>query len=82
MFHGKIYIDVDDLMKLMGNYSRVYASRKHLKLRNEIQQGKKELSIGDYCKLTQSNYTEVYAFLRGELPPWVKELPFAWGGTP
>ena len=71
MYQGDIYIDLDDLMKLMGTISLQYARKKHRALRREA--GKKEtcLTIGDYCKITGDDYAEIYGFLRGKAPPWV-----------
>ncbi len=73
MYVGEIYLTVDDLMKLMGNYSRTYAQRKHRQLRKEAGKGSHGLTIGDYCRLSGDDYAEIYAFLRGEIPKWLSE---------
>ncbi len=73
MFEGDIYLSVQDLMKLMGSYSEKYGRHKHLELRKELGKKRKTLTIGDYCKLTGDDYTEIFTFLRGKAPEWLPE---------
>lgn len=68
---GEIYITVEDFMKLTGGYSRPYARRKLLQLRKEIGKGRHSLTIGDYCRITGDDYSEIFAFLRGRYPAWL-----------
>ena len=67
---GKIYLSVDDLMKLMGTERKSTAYYHHQLIRDNIQKGKKNLTIWEYCQYTGDNYQEIFFSLRGSLPEW------------
>lgn len=64
MNRGEIYLSVDDMMKLMGSYSRGSAYRKHLEIRRRIAVGKKNLTVKEYCEVMGEDFKVVWGFLR------------------
>ena len=70
MNRGKYYLSPEDLMTLMGTYSKRSAYKVHQNIRESIKPGKMNLTIMEYCKYSGDDFEEVFLMLRGEKPKW------------
>jgi hypothetical protein len=59
-----IYLTVQDLMKLTGSYSYFGAAKSHRGIRDSIAEGKRKLTIREYCTYEGVSFEEVWDFLR------------------
>lgn len=68
MNKGKIYLRVEDLMKLAGTENKRSAYNTHKMIRESIGKHKRNLTILEYCNYTGDDYSHIYYELRGEMP--------------
>ena len=59
-----IYLTIQDLMKLTGSYSYFGTAKSHRAIRDSIAEGKRKLTIREYCTYEGVSFDEVWEFLR------------------
>ncbi len=58
-----IFLTVKDLMRLTGSNSYEATRQLHKAIRNKIKEGKRKLTIKEYCNHEGLDYQEIIEFL-------------------
>lgn len=64
MYYAEIFLTVRDLMKLMDTEHYESARRRHKSIRDAIGQNKNGLTIREFCEFEDTNFDEIWSFLR------------------
>lgn len=64
MNRGRIYLSIEDLMKLIGTKNRSTAYSAHKTIREALKPGKMNLTIREYCEYTGDGFEEIWRELR------------------
>ena len=62
--NGGIFLTVKDLMILTGSNSYKSAAKSHRAIRNAIADKKRKLTIQEYCRFEQLDFTEILNTIR------------------
>lgn len=60
-----IFLNIKDLMKLLGSNNYSSCANQHKVIRDCIAQGKKKLTVKEYCDYEKLDFNEVWKFLKG-----------------
>lgn len=61
---GGIFLTIKDLMKLLGSNNYSSCANQHKIIRDSIANGKKKLTVKEYCDYEKIEFEVVWKFIR------------------
>ena len=61
---GGIFLTIKDLMKLLGSNNYSSCANQHKIIRDSIANGKKKLTVKEYCDYEKIEFDVVWKFIR------------------
>jgi hypothetical protein len=63
---GGIFLSIKDLQQLLGCQSYKTANTLHLAIRDALKKKTKHITIKEYCKYEDLDFSYIWEFLRGK----------------